>query len=157
MLQKGSIAPDFSLPDQDGKVHSLHDYRRKWLLLYFYPKDGTSGCTAEACGLRDQWSEFQNANCAILGISKDPIDSHKQFAGKHDLPFPLLSDESGPTVETYGAWQEKTKDGETYMGIARISYLIDPQGEITEVYPNVVPDEHASEVLSDLSECQGEC
>jgi peroxiredoxin Q/BCP len=150
MLTVGSPAPAFTLPDQTSRSHSLRDYAGRWLLLYFYPKDKTSGCTAEACGLRDQWKEFEARGCAVLGVSKDSVDSHAAFAAELKLPFPILSDETGATTEAYGAWQEKSMNGKQYMGIVRISYLIDPEGKIVKAYPKVKPEEHATEVLEDL-------
>ena len=152
MLKVGSTAPDFSLSDHEEKIHNLHDYKGQWILLYFYPKDDTPGCTTETCGLRDVWKELQKQNCTVLGVSKDSSKSHDTFRTKYNVPFTLLSDESTEMIESYGAWQEKSMYGKKYMGIARISYLIDPEGNIAKVYPKVKPKEHAAEVLEGLEE-----
>jgi len=155
ILSVGDKAPAFSLPDQDGKVHSLGDYTEKWVLLYFYPKDNTSGCTKEACSIRDAWSDFGRLGAVVLGVSKDSVKSHRGFADKHRLPFTLLSDEATEMIAAYGAWQRKKMAGREYMGIVRMSYLIDPKGRIAKVYPKVKPEAHAAEVLKDLMELQG--
>lgn len=150
MLTKNSAAPAFTLPDQNGNMHSLSDYAGKWLLVYFYPKDDTPGCTIEACSIRDNFADFTKAGIEVLGVSKDDVASHKKFADKFSLPFTLLADESGKMVEAYGAWGERTRStGEKVMSIMRISYLIDPQGKVAKVYPNVQPEQHAAEILSD--------
>ncbi len=150
MLRVGSPAPVFSLPDQDGKSHSLSAERGHFVLLYFYPKDDTPGCTTEACGFRDQWNELQNKGVLVFGVSKDSVDSHKKFADKFSLPFPLLSDPEKKMIEAYGAWGEKSFLGKTYMGISRISYLIDPEGKVVKVYEKVVAKYHAAEVLEEV-------
>ncbi len=152
MLEVGKKAPAFDLPDQDGKKHKLSDYAGKWVLVYFYPKDNTSGCTKEACAIRDDWSDFKKLGAVVLGVSKDSVKSHRNFADKHSLPFTLLSDESTKMIEKYGAWQKKKMAGREYMGIVRISYLVDPKGEIAKVYAKVKPPEHSAEVLADLKE-----
>lgn len=149
-IKEGDKAPDFSLLDQKGKTHKLSDYRGKWVLLYFYPKDNTSGCTKEACEIRDNISEFGKMNTAVLGISADSVKSHEKFAQKYKLPFPLLSDEGKNVVKLYGAWGKKKFMGREYDGIYRISFLIDPKGKIAKLYGNVKPDTHATEVLGDL-------
>jgi peroxiredoxin Q/BCP len=136
-------APDFALPDQNGKIHKLSDYLGKWLVIYFYPKDDTPGCTKEACG-------FINFNFPVLGISKDSIKSHAKFANKYHLNFPILSDESLETIKAYGAWGKKKLYGREYDGIFRNTYLINPQGEIVKSYERVSPDQHQSEVSKDL-------
>lgn len=150
MLEQGSKAPDFNLLDQNGKNHTLSDYRGKWVILYFYPKDMTPGCTTEACNFRDDYSNFNNLNTVILGISKDSIKKHSKFADKYQLPFSLLSDIDGDVCEQYDVWKEKSLYGKTFMGIVRSTFLIDPEGTIVRVYPNVKVKEHASELLSDL-------
>ena len=150
MLQQGSEAPDFTLPDQDGKEHTLSDYRGRWVLLYFYPKDDTPGCTKEACMIRDVFPRFENTHAEVFGISKDSVKSHKKFAEKYELPFSILSDELGGTVNAYGVWQKKRMMGKEYMGIVRSSFLIDPEGNIAKVYVKVKPEIHAEEVLEDL-------
>ncbi len=140
--EKGSIAPEFQLPDKDSKVHSLSDFLGKWVVLYFYPEDDTSGCTTEACGFRDNLPKLGELKTAVLGISKDSVDSHKRFAEKHRLPFTLLSDEKKEVLEKYGVWQNNTT--------LRTSFLINPEGYIQKVYEQVQPEVHAAEVLHDL-------
>lgn len=152
MLKSNTKAPNFSLPDQDGKTHSLTDYKGKWVLVYFYPKDDTPGCTKEACMIRDNLPMFENLDCVVLGISADSIKSHDKFVKKYRLPFLLLADEKKEIIKKYGAWQKKKFLGKEYMGIKRISYLIDPDGKIAKVYPDVKPAEHAEQVLKDLKE-----
>jgi len=153
-LDVGTLAPEFSLQDQDKKTHNLADYTGKWVLLYFYPKDMTPGCTIEACTLRDVYAEFKKANAAVLGVSADSALRHKKFADRDNLPFPLLSDESREMLEAYGVWAQKKMMGREYMGILRMSFLIDPDGKIAKVYEKVKPKEHAGEVLQDLKELQ---
>jgi len=150
MLPNGSKAPDFSLPDQKGNIHRLSDYRGKWIVLYFYPKDNTPGCTTEACKFRDQYNTFEDLNTVILGISKDSTQSHDKFIQKFNLPFTLLSDTDGKVIESYGAWQLKSMYGKSFMGIVRSTYLINPEGTIAKVYPKVKVKDHASEILHDL-------
>ncbi|MBI2086681.1 MAG: thioredoxin-dependent thiol peroxidase [Candidatus Zambryskibacteria bacterium] len=145
-----SKAPNFSLPDQDGKTHKLSDYKGKWVLLYFYPKDDTPGCTVEACTIRDQFQDFKKIKAIVLGVSKDSVESHRKFADTYDLPFVLLSDEDKKIIKKYGVWGEKNMAGKKYMGVRRTSFLIGPDGKIKKVYENVKPPKHASEVLSDL-------
>ena len=151
-LTVGQPAPDFSLPDQHGEPHRLGDYRGRWVLLYFYPKDDTPGCTAEACGLRDNLPRFTDINAAVLGISVDDVASHRQFAQKYDLPFTLLADEQKRAVAAYGVWGEKSFAGKTYLGTSRTSFLIDPKGDIRKIYEQVKPQQHAAKVLADLAE-----
>ena len=150
MLNIGTLAPDFTLLDQDGVSQSLKTYRGKYVLLYFYPKDDTPGCTKEACTIADVYNDFSKLNVVVLGVSKDSPKSHKKFAEKYSLPFTLLSDTDAAVIETYGAWQEKTMFGKTALGISRISYLIDPEGKIVKVYPKVDPASHALEILKDI-------
>ena len=145
-------APSFSLADQDGKIHSLQDYKGKWVVLYFYPKDDTPGCTKEACNFRDGIQKFTDHNIQILGMSKDSVKSHKKFAEKFHLNFPLLSDESKETIQAYGAWGKKKFMGREYDGILRNTYLINPEGEIVKEYLNVKPEQHADEILKDMEE-----
>lgn len=145
-------AHDFTLPDQDGRMHSLRDYRGKWVILYFYPKDDTPGCTKEACNFRDSFQVLQKLGIVILGVSKDSVDSHKKFAAKHNLTFPLLSDPEHDLIETYSAWGEKKFMGKVFLGILRMSYIINPAGEIVKVYPKVNPTVHVTEILNDLKE-----
>ena len=153
-LSVGESAPDFSLPDQNGRVHSLNEYRGKWVLIYFYPKDDTPGCTVEACGFRDRMKELQKRNIALLGVSKDSVESHQKFVKKYSLPFPLLVDPEKTMIEEYGAWGEKKFLGKTFMGIFRMSYLIDPEGKIAKVYEKVKSEGHAEEVLKDIEALQ---
>ena len=152
MLEQGTMAPDFSLTDQEGNKHSLSDYRGKWVILYFYPKDMTPGCTTEACNFRDDLPNFQTMDTVILGISKDSAMRHKKFAEKYQLPFLLLSDEPGEVCEKYDVWKQKSLYGKSFMGIIRSTYLIDPVGIITKVYPKVNVKLHAAELLNDLNE-----
>ena len=142
----GDPAPEFELPDQDGQLHSLEDYRDRWVVLYFYPKDETPGCTTEACEFRDNIFAFRELDAQILGVSLDDVESHKAFAENHELPFPLLADTSGEAADSYGV---KTK----MMGFTvakRQTFLIDPQGVIAKHYEKVKPDTHSQEVLQDL-------
>lgn len=143
-------AINFSLPDQNNKVHNLTDYKGKWVVIYFYPHDDTPGCTKEACGFRDKSQPFKEQNIIILGISKDSVDSHKKFAEKYHLTFPLLSDESKETIKAYGAWGEKKFLGKTFEGILRKTYLIDPTGEIRKTYDKVDVLNHADTILQDI-------
>lgn len=151
MLKWGTVkAPDFNLPDQDGNLHQLEDYKGKWLIVYFYPKDDTPGCTKEACNFRDASDEYKKLGVSIIGISKDHIKSHKKFAEKHQLNFPLLADETGKVVENYGAWGEKSMFGMKFTGILRNTYLINPKGEIVKEYKGVKAEKHNEEILKDL-------
>jgi peroxiredoxin Q/BCP len=147
----GQVAPEFELPDQDGAARKLSDYRGRWVLLYFYPKDDTPGCTAEACALRDNLPKFKDIRAAVLGVSADSAESHKKFAEKYGLPFTLLSDEQKEVAEKYGVWKEKSMYGKKYFGIERTSFLIDPEGKVAKIYEKVKPEIHAEEVLKDLS------
>jgi thioredoxin-dependent peroxiredoxin len=152
MLTVGTVAPDFTLQDQNGTYVSLHDYHETYTLVYFYPKDDTPGCTKEACTIAEVYDEFEALNITVLGISKDSPKSHKKFAEKYKLPFRLLSDSEGEMIEEYGAWQNKSMFGRSFMGVARISYLIDGEGVIVKVYPNVDPAAHALQILKDVKE-----
>lgn len=148
-LQVDSIAPNFTLPDQDGTNHSLEQYKGKWVLVYFYPKDDTPGCTSQACGLRDSYTEYQNADITILGISKDTVKSHKKFQQKYGLPFPLLADTTTEVAQQYGIWGPKKFMGREYFGMHRISFLINPEGIIKKVYEKVNVLTHANQILED--------
>ena len=141
---------DFTLPDQNGKNHKLSDYLGKWVVLYFYPKDDTPGCTKEACSFRDNYQTLQIKGVVILGVSKDSISSHKKFADKYRLTFPLLSDEDKKIHKAYGAWGKKKFMGREFEGTLRNTYLINPKGEIQKVYENVNPLNHAQKILEDL-------
>lgn len=147
-------APNFSLPDQNGTVHTLKQYKGKWVIVYFYPKDSTPGCTKEACSFRDGRSFLEEAGAVVLGISKDSVASHKKFAEKHNLDFTLLSDTSANTIQAFGAWGKKKFMGREYMGINRNTYLINPKGEIVKTYENVNPLTHVTQIISDLEELQ---
>jgi thioredoxin-dependent peroxiredoxin len=152
MLTTGTTAPDFSLLDQNEVPHTLAQYRGKTVLLYFYPKDDTPGCTKEACMIADVYNDFKANDIVVLGVSKDSPASHNKFAAKYNLPFTLLSDQKGDVIEAYGAWQNKSMFGRSFMGISRISYLIDKEGKILKVYPKVDPATHAIEILKDVKQ-----
>jgi peroxiredoxin Q/BCP len=151
MIQTHTQAPDFSLPDQDGIIHTLSQYRGKKVLLYFYPKDSTPGCTTEACNFRDGYKDLTKRGLVILGVSKDDSKSHKKFATKYELPFPLLADTEGILCQAYGVWGLKKFMGREYMGIKRASFLINEQGVIEKVYEEVKVKEHASDVARDVT------
>ena len=142
-------APDFTLPDAEGNTHSLSDYSGQWVLLYFYPKDDTPGCTTEACTIRDNYASFKKMKMKVLGVSVDSMKSHEKFAQKYDLPFTLLSDEKKKVVKLYGVWGKKKFMGREYMGTNRVSFLIDPKGKIAKIYEAVKSEVHAEEVLRD--------
>lgn len=149
-LQAGDPAPDFSLPDQDGKERSLSGFRGGWVILYFYPKDLTPGCTIEACAFRDAHPKFRRAKVTVLGVSADTVKRHSTFIERFGLPFALLSDGEKKAAKAYGVWTKKRFMGREYMGIARRSFLIGPDGTIRKVYEDVRPAGHAKEVLDDL-------
>ena len=149
-LKAGKKAPDFSLLDQDGIKHKLSDYNGGWVLVYFYPKDNTTGCTKQACMIRDSFPNFKKLKITVLGISVDSVKSHKKFEEKYTLPFTLLADEEKKVVNLYGVWQKKKFMGREYMGTVRTSFLIDPNGKIKKIYEKVKPDTHAEEVLMDF-------
>ncbi len=151
-LKINQKAPDFSLPDQDGKKHKLSDYKGQWVLLYFYPKDDTPGCTKEACAMRDNLPRFGKTKAKVFGISVDSVASHKKFTDKYKLNFTLLADEDKQVVNKYGVWQEKSMYGRKYFGTVRDSFLINPEGKIVKIYNKVKPEQHATEVLADLKE-----
>jgi len=155
MLKEGQKAPDFTLPDQDGNTHSLSDYKGKWLVLYFYPRDLTPGCTTEACNFQEALPDLKKLNTEVVGVSNDPVKSHRKFADKHDLQFTLLSSDENDMTKNYGAWQEKSMYGKTYWGVARITYIIDPEGKVAKAYSRVKPKEHHTEVEKDLKALQG--
>jgi peroxiredoxin Q/BCP len=153
-MQVGDIAPEFALPDQDNKRRSLGALRGQWVVLYFYPKDDTPGCTKEACSMRDTMSQFNALDAAVLGVSVDSVTSHKKFADKFYLNFPILSDQDKHVVTQYGVWGEKSFMGKTFMGTHRTTFVIDPQGAIAKIYSNVKPENHAAEVSGDLATLQ---
>lgn len=150
MLQPNTPAPEFTLPADDGREVSLADYRGRKVVLYFYPKDDTPGCTTEACGFRDDHGAILAAGAAVLGVSPDPVKSHVKFKVKFSLPFALLSDPDHRVAEMYGAWGKKKMYGKEYEGILRTTYIIDEKGTITHVFPNVKVSEHSGEVLAAL-------
>jgi peroxiredoxin Q/BCP len=150
----GSPAPEFTLPDQDGQTHTLSQHRGSYVLLYFYPKDETPGCTKEACVLRDAMPDLHALNAKVFGISTDSVQSHKKFAEKYGLPFTLLADEQKEVVNLYGVWGTKKFMGKEFEGTSRTSFLIGPDGTILKVYENVKPEEHAGEVMADLKALQ---
>lgn len=149
MIQLHKQAPWFSLHDQDGNIHTLTQYLGKKVLIYFYPKDDTPGCTTEACSFRDNYKALTESGFVILGISKDTVKSHKKFATKFDLPFPLLADEDTLVSQAYGVWGLKKFMGREYMGISRSSFLVDEKGNIAKIYEKVKPEEHVKEVLEE--------
>ena len=154
MLQPGDKAPAFTLPTDDGGTIALKDLRGKPVVLYFYPKDDTSGCTVEACEFRDSWKEVTQSGAVVLGVSTDGVDSHQRFRKKFSLPFPLLADEDHRVAEAYGAWGEKSMYGRKYQGILRSTFLIGGDGRIVQVFTKVKPKGHAAEVLAALREDQ---
>lgn len=147
MLEIGTVAPDFELPDQDGVTHRLSDYQGKKVVLYFYPKDNTPGCTKQACGFAERYPQFLEKGAVVLGVSKDSVASHKKFQEKFNLPFTLLSDLEHKVIEAYGVWQEKKNYGRTYMGIVRSTYLIDEKGRIARVQTKVKAAENPQDTL----------
>lgn len=152
MLTIGANAPVFTLPTADGSLVSLTDFAGKKVVLYFYPKDDTSGCTTQACEFRDSWGAVQAAGAVVLGVSPDGVASHQKFRDKYDLPFPLLADEDHAVAERYGVWGEKSMYGRKYLGILRTTFLIDQNGRIAHVFEKVTPKGHAAEVLAALAD-----
>jgi len=151
-LEVGDRAPAFKLKNQDGELISLSDLKEKPVVLYFYPKDDTPGCTKEACKFRDEFPKFGKMKAEIIGISADSVESHKKFAEKYKLPFNLLSDEKKEVIEKYGVWQQKSMYGKKYMGIVRTTFIIDSSGKIRKIFPKVKVDEHNKEVIEALKE-----
>jgi len=152
VLEVGDRAPAIKLKNQDGEIISLSDLKGKPVVLYFYPKDDTSGCTKEACNFRDEFPKFGKLNAEIIGISADSVDSHKKFADKYKLPFNLLADEKKEIVEKYGVWKEKNMYGRKYMGIERTTFIIDANGKISKIFPKVKVDDHNKEIMDALKE-----
>lgn len=150
MLQQGTKAPDFTLPDKDNHPVSLSDFKGKKVILYFYPKDNTKGCTTQACTFRDAYSEFEALGAVVIGVSKDSTRSHTNFASKYELSFLLLSDPETEVIQAYDVWKEKKMYGKTYMGIVRTTYIIDEAGMIEKVYEKVKPAENADQILEHL-------
>jgi peroxiredoxin len=150
MLEIGTQAPDFTLPDQNGNMHSLSEYRGKKVILYFYPKDNTPGCTKQACGFAERFPQFTEKGAVILGISKDSVASHKKFEEKYGLPFTLLADPELVAIQAYDVWQEKKNYGKTYMGVVRSTYLIDENGKIVKAFDKVKAADNPEQMLGEL-------
>ena len=150
-LNVGDKAPEFKLSGDDGASHSLKDFRGKKIVLFFYPKDDTSGCTKEACSFRDNYATIKKKGAVVLGISGDSVESHKKFISKYDLNFILLSNEDRSVLDLYGVWKEKSMYGRTFMGIERTTFIINEQGKISHIFPKVKVDGHTEEVLNALS------
>lgn len=151
MLNPGDLAPDFALPDKDGNTVRLSDYRGKRVVVYFYPRDNTPGCTRQACAFASAYDRFRAADIVVIGISKDSTASHQKFATKYDLPFLLLSDPELQAIQAYGVWQEKKLYGKVSMGVVRSTFLIDENGVVTHALPKVKPDTNAAQVLELLN------
>ena len=150
MVEEGTPAPDFELTSDSGEQVKLSDFRGKPVVLYFYPKDDTPGCTAQACGIRDAYGEFEEAGAVVLGVSPDGEASHAKFKEKYELPFTLLADADHAVADAYGVWAEKTFAGKTYMGVERSTFVIDSDGNVGRIFRKVKPDEHADQVLDAL-------
>ena len=150
MLEIGTQAPDFTLPDQNGNMHSLSEYRGKKVILYFYPKDNTAGCTKQACGFAERYPQFTEKGAVVLGISKDSVASHKKFEEKYGLPFTILSDPELVAIQAYDVWQEKKNYGKTYMGVVRSTYLIDENGKIVKAFEKVKAADNPEQMLGEL-------
>lgn len=151
MLEVGTLAPDFNLPDHNGTMVTLSGFRGKKVVLYFYPKDNTPGCTRQACAFAQSYDGFREKDVVVIGISKDSVASHLKFVQKYDLPFILLSDPELQAIQAYGVWQEKKLYGKVSMGVVRSTYIIDEQGRIEKVMPKVKPDTNAEEILNYLA------
>lgn len=152
MLEIGTKAPDFTLPDQNGNMHSLSEYRGKKVILYFYPKDNTPGCTKQACGFAERYPQFTEKGAVVLGISKDSVASHKKFEEKYGLPFTLLADPELVAIQAYDVWQEKKNYGKTYMGVVRTTYLIDEEGKIAKAFDKVKAADNPEQMLGELGQ-----
>jgi thioredoxin-dependent peroxiredoxin len=150
MLKENDAAPEFELQNQDGETVRLVDLKGKKVILYFYPKDDTPGCTAQACDIRDHYAEFKKRGALIFGVSPDTVRSHKKFEEKYGLPFPLLADEGHAVADKYGVWGEKSMYGKKYFGVDRTTFVIDEQGRIAKIFPKVKPSEHVDQVLAVL-------
>lgn len=155
LLEKGTPAPDFTLPDKDGNEVTLSSFRGKKVVLYFYPRDNTPGCTRQACAFAGAYGKFRKLGVTVIGISKDSVASHEKFAEKNSLPFILLSDTERKAIEAYGVWQEKKNYGKVSMGVVRSTFIIDENGVIEKVMPKVKPDTNAAEILEYLNGAQG--
>ena len=152
MIEEGKKAPAFKLKDQNGKTISLNDFNGQNVVLYFYPKDDTSGCTKEACNFRDDLPKFGKLDAVILGVSPDSVESHKKFASKYKLPFTLLSDEEKNVIKKYDVWKEKSMYGRKYMGVERSTFIIDKKGKIKKIFRKVKVDKHNDEVMNAIKE-----
>ena len=150
MLEVGTKAPEFTLPDQNGNMHSLSEYRGKKVILYFYPKDNTAGCTKQACGFAERYPQFTEMGAVVLGVSKDSVASHKKFEEKYGLPFTILSDPKLVAIQAYDVWQEKKNYGKTYMGVVRTTYLIDENGKIVKAFDKVKAADNPEQMLGEL-------
>jgi peroxiredoxin Q/BCP len=150
MLEIGTKAPDFSLPDQNGEIHSLEEYKGKKVILYFYPRDNTAGCTKQACGFAERYPQFLEKNAVVLGVSKDSVASHKKFEEKYELPFTLLSDTELSCIQSYDVWKEKNNYGKKTMGVVRTTYLIDEQGIIVKAFGKVKAADNPAQMLEEL-------
>ena len=150
MLEVGTKAPEFTLPDKDGNPVSLTDFAGKKVVLYFYPKDNTPGCTRQACAFAEAYEEFKKINAVVIGVSKDSVASHQKFAEKHGLPFILLSDPELTAIQAYGVWQEKKLYGKVSMGVVRSTFVINENGMIEKIMPKVKPDTNAADILAYL-------
>ena len=150
MLEIGTKAPDFTLPDQNGNMHSLSEYRGKKVILYFYPKDNTAGCTKQACGFAERYPQFTEKGAVVLGVSKDSVASHKKFEEKYGLPFTLLADPGLAAIQAYDVWQEKKNYGKTYMCVVRSTYLIDENGKIVKAFEKVKAADNPEQMLGEL-------
>ncbi|WP_448975521.1 thioredoxin-dependent thiol peroxidase [Oribacterium sp.] len=150
MLEVGTKAPDFTLPDQNGNMRSLSEYRGKKVILYFYPKDNTAGCTKQACGFAERYPQFTEKGAVVLGVSKDSVASHKKFEEKYGLPFTLLADPELVAIQAYDVWQEKKNYGKTYMGVVRTTYLIDENGKIVKAFDKVKAADNPEQMLGEL-------
>jgi len=150
MLEVGTKAPDFTLPDQNGNMHSLSEYRGKKVILYFYPKDNTAGCTKQACGFAERYPQFTEKGAVVLGVSKDSVASHKKFEEKYGLPFTILSDPELVAIQAYDVWQEKKNYDKTYMGVVRTTYLIDENGKIVKAFDKVKAADNPEQMLGEL-------
>jgi thioredoxin-dependent peroxiredoxin len=152
MIETGTEAPDFELPNQNGEPVRLDEHRGQWVVLYFYPRADTPGCTTQACGIRDRGADYSELGAVVLGVSPDEPDKLRKFADKYGLPFTLLGDADHSVAESYGTWVEKKNYGKTYMGVQRSTFLIDPDGVVRHVFPRVKPDTHDEKVLGALRE-----
>ena len=154
MVIEGRDAPDFTLPDQAGNAVSLRSLRGSWVVVYFYPRADTPGCTTQACGIRDRSGDYEAAGATVLGISPDPVSAVAKFADKHSLHFKLLADEAHSVAEDWGVWAEKSMYGKKYWGVLRATFIVDPKGKVARVFPKVSPKTHDDQVLGALKELQ---